>query len=214
MPREYREWGIELKDWASLSSITSSSADNNSHIISIQTRFMLPTVGCEADATSFVEDQREFSLIGSPTPQAAQPDVSSLAEIGLLQCGRMHYSAGPADLPNTGKVMIECGVMVAQGRRVRVRIPMRKWNAEAAWTVEKLEVINEEYSGPYKGGRELPMSCGAECGFSGDAAVPEEVARQMQAAADSMHTDHSWCGAVPQTIPVLTCDPLLAGRLS
>lgn len=203
MPREYQEWGIEIKDWASLTSITTTDSSPDSQTVSIQTRFMLPTVGCEADATSFVEDKREFIVTAcdaddpAEAPEAAEPSSSGPDSRGRLQCGQGHYAAGPAALPATGKVVIEGGAMTAQGRRVRLRVPMRKWNAEQDWVAEKLEVVSEGYSGTYKGGRELPMSCGAEGGFSGEAAVDEAVAAGVQEVADALRTEDVGCAAFP-----------------
>lgn len=155
---------------------------------------MLPTVGCEADATSFVEDKREYITLGTVSesvPQAEPPEAQQ--RTAVLHGTGTHYAAGPAYLPLTGKVLIECGALVAPGKRVRLRMPLRKWNEENEWVVEKLEVISEEYLGPYKGGRELPMSCGAEGGFSGDPAVPDETAATIQEAFAEWKSADTWC---------------------
>lgn len=163
---------------------------------------MLPTVGCEADATSFVEDKREFDVMASEPADPAPPSETAAASssgpgsTGRLQCGRVHYAAGPAALPRTGKVVLEGGAMVAPGKRVRLRVPLRKWNEEKNWVAEKLEVVSENYSSTYKGGRELPMSCGAEAGFSGEPAVAEAVVAGVQEAADAVESGHAWCAAL------------------
>eukprot|EP00892_Ulva_mutabilis_P001451 jgi/Ulvmu1/11306/UM074_0021.1 len=203
VPREYQQWGIELKDWASLTSIAAPDPQDQSALLTIQTRFMLPTVGCEADATSFVEDKREYAIAGvKPEGSSATPSEAT-GSTGLIRSTVRQYAAGPAVLPATGKVVLECGALVAPGKRVRLRMPLRKYTEEKPWVAEKLEIISENYTGPYKGGRELPMSCGAECGFSGDDAVAEETAGELQQAADALESPDAWLREGLEAVPFL-----------
>jgi hypothetical protein len=55
---------------------------------------------------------------------------------------------------------------------------------DKAYKLQKVEIFRETYCSEYKDGRELPMSCGPESGFSAEERVDEAALQQvLQAAA-------------------------------
>jgi hypothetical protein len=78
--------------------------------------------------------------------------------------------------------------------RSQVRLHVNKWSESTPWTMQKIELFREQYSGPYTGGRELPMSCGAEPGFSKEQASADQAEHALSAAACSKEALNStWC---------------------
>ena len=111
VPREYAEWGIEIKDWASVSSLNVKGEEDAALLL--LTKFMLPTVGCEADASSFVEDKRVYSSNASQT-SAAAASFSHSGPVGILHTSstQEHFIGYPETLPDSGKAVLDFSVVV------------------------------------------------------------------------------------------------------
>lgn len=58
--------------------------------------------------------------------------------------------------------------------RVRVRSTSLRYLATKPFALQKVELFEEEYQGPYTGGTQLPMSCGAEHGLSSGEPLSED----------------------------------------
>lgn len=78
--------------------------------------------------------------------------------------------------------------------RARVRLHLNKWSKASPWSLQKIDLFRETYSGGYTGGRELPMSCGAEPGFSRDGVPEDQSMRAIAAASGSQGLlNCAWC---------------------
>lgn len=124
VPREYSEWGIEIKDWASVSSLNAKGEADPA--VLLLTKFMLPTVGCEADAASFVEDKRVYSSNGVQAAADAA-SFSHSGPVGSLQTSRTveHFIGYPETLPESGKAVLDFSVLVQADVRYATFSPSR-----------------------------------------------------------------------------------------
>jgi hypothetical protein len=77
----------------------------------------------------------------------------------------------------------------------RIRFTFSRYVAEKPFVLQKAEVFDETYQGRFDGGRQLPMSCGAEKGLS-------QAERADEAAAEACASGSDW-GDVPLvTLPL------------
>lgn len=60
---------------------------------------------------------------------------------------------------------------------MRVRFVCARYLEDQPWRLRQVEVFRESYEGPYEGGRQLPMSCGAERGLSAAARADDASAQ-------------------------------------
>lgn len=165
MPQAYRDWGVELFDWQSQSSVLADASG-----VSATCRRMMPTVGCEADAIAFTQDAAQlFSAAPGAAPATVAPDGA--------------YSAGPADIsaPDLTKAGFEhCLALPAdehQQQRMRLRVvqQLRRGAGAAAWRLDSVELHWERYDSPYRGKLELSGCGGGMKGFASSEALPAEA---------------------------------------
>lgn len=129
----YRDWGVELFDWQSQSSVLADAGGARATC-----RRMMPTVGCEADAIAYTQDAVQLFGAGP----GAQP--ATVAPDGT-------YSAGPVDIssPDLRKAAFEhCLALPTdepeQGRmRLRVVQQLRRGTASGAWQLDSVELHSE-----------------------------------------------------------------------
>lgn len=136
-PQAYRDWGVELFDWQSQSSVLADASG-----VSATCRRMMPTVGCEADAIAFTENAGQlFSTALGAQPATVAPDGA--------------YSAGPADIssPDLRKAAFEhCLALPAldlQQQRMRLRVvqQLRRQAGCGAWQLDSVELHLERCDG-------------------------------------------------------------------
>ncbi|KAL4458080.1 hypothetical protein ABPG75_012945 [Micractinium tetrahymenae] len=165
VPQAYRDWGVELFDWQSQSSVLADSQG-----VSATCRRMMPTVGCEADAIAFMQEAAQlFSTAPGSQPATAAPDGS--------------YSAGPADISSADlrKVAFEhCLALPAEGpqqQRMRLRVvqQLRRGAASGGWRLDSVELHSERYDSPYRGKLELSGCGGGMKGFASSEALPADA---------------------------------------
>ena len=66
---------------------------------------------------------------------------------------------------------------------VRVRGVFKRYLEGKPWGLAQVELFRERFEGPFDGGRQLPMSCGAERGLSAEARADEaQVAQAFEEA--------------------------------
>jgi hypothetical protein len=70
-----------------------------------------------------------------------------------------------------------------QAFRVRMRFFFARYLADKPFALKKVELFEETYQGSYTGGRELPISCGSERGFSVEPPLSTDLATDAAAAA-------------------------------
>lgn len=118
MPREYADWGIEIRDWATVSSMKVSGEQTPELLL--LTKFMLPTVGCEADAASFVDDKKVY--IAGETASADDVEVSNGPPSGrlVLSSTKQHFIGHPRQLPTSGKAVLDFSVLLNSNSRCAV----------------------------------------------------------------------------------------------
>jgi hypothetical protein len=113
VPPEYADWGIQISDWATVSSLNAHVDASNLVSVVHLTKFMLPTVGCEADAASFVEDKRLYvSKGGSEATAAAELKHNGPTGQLHLSSSCQHYIGCPGKLPESGKAVIDISVLL------------------------------------------------------------------------------------------------------
>ena len=66
---------------------------------------------------------------------------------------------------------------------VRLRFSFHRYLEEKPYRLRKVELFQETYQGPYDGGRQLPMSCGAEKGLSVEPALDQSAAEEAARGA-------------------------------
>lgn len=116
VPREYADWDIQISDWATVSSLNAKGDD--SPAVLLLTKFMLPTVGCEADAASFVEDKRLYSS----KAQHVADDVQAFSHSGptgslAMSSTHQHFIGYPERLPESGKAVLDVSVALQSQTR-------------------------------------------------------------------------------------------------
>lgn len=201
VPSAFREWGVELWDWQSQCSSTVST--DGSKQLKSTVRRLMPTVGCEADAIAFTEEQCGSSSSSSSSTLGGSTPGSTL----LIAKRDGSYNTGPRLWPQDEKVttmQIEhCLVLPQEEKssqlRFRVKIVQnfkRAWTAGRPWRLVSIDLHKEKYDGPYTGKREL-AGCGG--GQPGIAQQPH-LAAQMLAGSWQTCTDAST--SQPDTILV------------
>ncbi|PRW18378.1 hypothetical protein C2E21_9304 [Chlorella sorokiniana] len=155
VPQAYRDWGVELFDWQSQSSMLAEEGG-----LTATDRRMMPTVGCEADAIAYTQDARQlFSTGPAGPPPAVAPDGS--------------YSTGPSDVSaaECHKAAFESCLMLpcqpgAQQHRLRLVHSLARLGAESRWQLQEVELHSERYDSPYRGKLELSGCGGGMKGFA------------------------------------------------
>lgn len=237
VPGAFREWGVELWDWQSQCSCLAvpeegpDSASTGSRRLRSVVRRLMPTVGCEADAIAFTEEDASSSS-SSNSSDASSSDAGSGQE--LLYSADGSYSLGLALLPaiskddGPSKFQVEhCFALPTASTataadsssgssRMRVKVVQqfrRDWST-GAWKLDGVDLHREKFDGPYTGKREL-AGCGG--GQPGIAQLPALQANQLAgdwaAAATAQEDARLSCvdaaGGAPEAVQ-LTLLPLQA----
>lgn len=149
----YRDWGVQLFDWQSQSSVLADGSG-----CAATHRRMMPSVGCEADAIAFTSQAQQ--LFGVPAPGGPQPPVAPDGS----------YVSGPADIsaPDCAKAAFEAclalgcggdGAATQQPRRLRVVHNLQRVGSEGRWALDSVELHHERLDSTYRGKVEL-SGCG------------------------------------------------------
>ena len=128
---------MELFDWQSQCSMLSNESGMRYAL-----RRLMPTVGCEADAIAFTEDQQAMFAPGA----------------AVIAVDGGYTSAACDDLSSKEvfKSQVEhCFPLETAGQRVRIVHNFKRMGAESEWKVLSIEVHREKKDGPYTGRREL-----------------------------------------------------------
>jgi hypothetical protein len=155
VPAAYREWGVELRDWQSQCSARADAGG-----LRYALRRLMPTVGCEADAVAFTqEEEAVFSTEGDGGLRCAvAPDGS--------------YAHGPEDISGADVFAASfesCLALDAPGWRLRAVHRLARRGAARAWRCVSVELHRERRDGPWTGRQELAGCGGGLEAFSGDA---------------------------------------------
>lgn len=140
VPEAFRDWGVELFDWQSQCSMLADETG-----LKYTTRRMMPTVGCEADAVAFTEDQIAVFVPGS----------AAITSEGGYTWATIDDIA-PKDV---FKACYEHCLPLTTGKRVRIVHNLKRMGPDSVWKVLSIEVHNEKWDGPQTGRREL-QGCG------------------------------------------------------
>lgn len=170
VPQAFRDWGVELKDWQSQCSATTSS--NPKQLVSVLRRLM-PTVGCEADAIAFTEEATTTSSSSSSTADPADSDNKAASSNNILLVAEADgsYSIGPlvASAGDSRFQVEHCFMLPVTGstsgtsnssnssssnNKVRVKVVQkfrRNWALQGAYKLDEIDLHREKYDGPFTG---------------------------------------------------------------
>jgi hypothetical protein len=154
VPQAYRDWGVELYDWQSQCSMLASDTG-----LAYSLRRLMPTVGCEADAIAFTEDQQEAFGRESSDALVTTDGGYTVAPVGLKDTG-VHTAS-----------IEHCFPMISPGQRTRVVHRLKRMGREQSWTLSDVEIHRERRDGPYNGRRELAGCGGGMPAFAMTAAL-------------------------------------------
>ena len=107
VPEAFREWELSVRDWqtqCSMNSPESSSSSDSS--LEYRVRRLLPSVGCEADATAFVDEAVVGNASSSSTSTSSSSTSSSSPLLLLATAADGGYALVPSKLSTTqGEIM-------------------------------------------------------------------------------------------------------------
>ncbi|KAF6253932.1 hypothetical protein COO60DRAFT_1666870 [Scenedesmus sp. NREL 46B-D3] len=206
VPGAFREWGVELWDWQSQCSSTTAVDTGGNRKLRSMVRRLMPTVGCEADAIAFTEEQSGSSSSSSSSSSDADGTAAADAGVLLVASADGSYSTGPATWPAADKkhptqVQLEhCFVLPQQQQtgpqqqqqqqqqqpRFRVKVVQnfkRAWGPAGGWRLTGIDLHREKYDGPYTGKRDLAGCGGGQSGIAQQPALqPQQLAGNWAAA--------------------------------
>ena len=140
VPEAYRDWGVQLYDWQSQCSMLANDTG-----LGYTLRRMMPTVGCEADAIAFTEDQL---AVFTPSTAAITPEGGyTWATVDDIS---------PKDI---FKASYEHCFPLTTGQRIRIVHNLKRMGSDSIWKVLSVEIHRERRDGPHTGRREL-AGCG------------------------------------------------------
>eukprot|EP01024_Parvocaulis_polyphysoides_P001197 TRINITY_DN10330_c0_g1_i1.p1 TRINITY_DN10330_c0_g1~~TRINITY_DN10330_c0_g1_i1.p1 ORF type:complete len:264 (-),score=52.58 TRINITY_DN10330_c0_g1_i1:299-1090(-) len=138
VPEAFAEWGQVLYDWQTQCSMIAKQ-DGLKYTL----RKLLPTVGCEADAIAFVEEEKHIL-------RSSQPGQDKT----VLQNGS--YSSGPPKISDEDKKFtLQHCLITGEKTRVRFFHNFTRPNPDQKWRLLNLEVIKEQFEQPYHGKMDL-----------------------------------------------------------
>eukprot|EP01025_Chloroclados_australasicus_P038888 TRINITY_DN4014_c1_g2_i2.p3 TRINITY_DN4014_c1_g2~~TRINITY_DN4014_c1_g2_i2.p3 ORF type:complete len:371 (+),score=46.07 TRINITY_DN4014_c1_g2_i2:68-1114(+) len=138
VPEAFAEWGQILYDWQ-----TQCSMIAQEDCLKFTLRKLLPTVGCEADAVAFVEEEKHI-LRASKSGE----DKTVLRNGG--------FASGPPSIsPDTPKFQIQQCLVTGDKKRVRFFHNFTRRDASTQWRLINIEILKEEFEQPYHGKMEL-----------------------------------------------------------
>eukprot|EP00898_Chlorokybus_atmophyticus_P003396 jgi/Chlat1/4057/Chrsp26S04109 len=145
VPDAFKEWEVKLYDWQTQCSVT--GVDN---MLQSTIKRLLPTVGCEADAST-IHDESVSVL----------PRESDMLSVAYSTDGQ--YSVSPAVLAPEGKGDVNFEHCLVSDNRERVRILQTVARAAQSkdWKLRKVTVYRERWDSEYSRGASL-LSCGSK----------------------------------------------------
>lgn len=146
----YREWGIELTDWQSQCSVRADESG-----LAVVHRRMMPTVGCEADAIAFTQEQAALLQAGTAG--------NAIAADGSYSTAPSSTKLVDPALPTTA---LQTCLALAPRQRLRLVHVLRRMGADARWQLAEIELHQERWDGPYTGKLELSGCGGGLDGFA------------------------------------------------
>ncbi|KAK9823574.1 hypothetical protein WJX72_003936 [[Myrmecia] bisecta] len=156
VPQAFREWGVELYDWQSQCSMLASDSG-----LQYTLRRMMPSVGCEADATAFTEEAQHS--LKTATEQTGEAKT-------IMPNGS--YSIGPRRLEGTAR--IESCLFTAEKQRIRMIHLLKQRPQSQDWALDSLELHHERWDSPHTGRQELAGCGGGMPAFANKARVTAE----------------------------------------
>jgi len=171
-------------------------------------RRLMPTVGCEADAIAFTEEQQEMFPGGSSAPYPTLCSNGSFTHppVGLLDEDISQTSAEhafPLDAP---------------GQRLRIVHSLRRMGSEQTWKLMSIELHRERYDSPFNGRRELAGCGGGMDFFATSARLDADNALlgewrasgvRFTSGADSMELVQNLIENEPWSRDLLPCNSLI-----
>eukprot|EP01026_Neomeris_dumetosa_P000121 TRINITY_DN10030_c1_g1_i8.p1 TRINITY_DN10030_c1_g1~~TRINITY_DN10030_c1_g1_i8.p1 ORF type:complete len:186 (-),score=24.60 TRINITY_DN10030_c1_g1_i8:20-541(-) len=117
-------------------------------------RKLLPTVGCEADAIAFIDEEKH--ILASTTQEGNKT---------ILPNGS--YSSCPERISSEEKkVVFEQCLYTSDKTRVRFFHTLTRRDSESDWRLINIEVVKEVFDQPYHGRQELGGCGGGQPRFS------------------------------------------------
>jgi hypothetical protein len=160
VPDAFREWELSVRDWQTQCSMSATDSDDGSgESLEYRLRRLLPSVGCEADATAFVDEAvvgNASSSSSSSTPSPSAPPRLLLATIPdggyALVPSRLSSSEGPTRV----EACLPLSERAAGGGRRRLRLvllapssPPASPAAPLPASLEAVEVQSETFDSPF-----------------------------------------------------------------
>lgn len=142
VPREYSDWDITLYDWQSQCSMLPTSSG-----IQCLTKRIMPTVGCEADAQTFLQESR--SLFEAPPADSSH---------SVLRNGT-YSTSNCLSLSDAQALRCEHCIMLGEQHRIRLVQHLTSAKATEPWQLASVELHHERYDQPYNAGAQL-SGCG------------------------------------------------------
>ena len=160
VPPAFAEWGVELVDWQSQCAMRAD--DDAKEIYARELRF-LPTVGCEADAStveSAIERRVAFDDVTPAPPGDDAPGGGNGVEFGS-------YSAGPGSLAardgEETTIVMEHALAFTTGSgedAKRTRLRLRQTISPVDGAIESIVGWKEYWYEPFNDAASLCSSCG------------------------------------------------------
>lgn len=141
VPKDFSDWDLTLYDWQTQSSMLPKSSG-----VKCLFKRILPTVGCEADAQTFLE---ESSTLFEGAADKQHPVLSN---------GSYSTTSSTA-LTDGSALRCEHNLVLSKDKRVRLVQHLKSADATSPWQLVAVEVHNERYDQPYNAGAQL-SGCG------------------------------------------------------
>ena len=186
VPEAFREWGVEVADWQTQCStevlpVPGGDAISTSFSLSYRLKRLLPSVGCEADATAFVDEGVSARLGGGGAEiGGVEAEVEARFLPAFLPDGS--YALAPPCLPidpssklarfEVSLPLPPASCVAADGsvspRRVRAVLSVAadptSTSVPPSPVLVGVELFSEKRYGPYAAGRDSLAGCGGGVG--------------------------------------------------
>ena len=208
LPREYvpdafREWELSVRDWQTQCSMN-AVADSS---LEYRVRRLLPSVGCEADATAFVDEavvgNGSSSSSSSSSPSSSSPSSSSAPLLLLATAPDGGYvlvpsklsltSEGGAGKPTRVEACLPLTESALGGGRRRLRLVLFAAAAPSSSplslpaSLETVEVHSETFDSPF---------CVSGATLSGCGGSVPQFSSKARTAAEELDGSLSWAPVV------------------
>lgn len=161
VPEAYREWEVTVFDWQIQ---CPTLAEPEDHLLSYKSIKLLPTVGCEADAsTRHSIDERSVGGVEDNTK------ISAFA----YQASGSYVAVWPIEDLDTCKLLeLEHCLVNPQDRESRVRIiQVVRIDSLKKIELQNIRVFREQWYGPFRNGEQLGGCAIKDSGFAATEAM-------------------------------------------